>query len=256
MHTMAVANTQGATLAQPVPPRPGTAPTSFRDLLAALNDAAPQPGAGSRVVQAGDCLSSICAARLRAQGGALSPQALHAAVEQVAKANHIANPDLIFPGQRLALGALATTAGRPEGTALPGHPGPWQGLVEGTAALSSAFGLRKDPFTGRVRQHNGIDVAARAGTPIAACEAGSVTFSGWKAGYGQTVVIHHEDGLDSLYGHLARSLVKVGQAVAAHMPIANVGSNGRSTGPHLHFEVRRDGRALEPMAQLALLNAQ
>ena len=123
-------------------------------------------------------------------------------------------------------------------------------LVEASTALSSAYGLRKDPFTGKLRQHSGIDLAAPAGAPIDAFEAGNVTFSGWKPGYGNTVIIRHEDGLESVYGHLSKSLVQVGDQVAARTPIACVGSRGHSTGPHLHFELRKDGKPLDPLNQL------
>lgn len=107
-------------------------------------------------------------------------------------------------------------------------------------------------ITGRLEHHDGIDVTAPPGAPISAIEAGTVTFAGWKPGYGNTVVIRHEDGLESLYAHVSGSLVHIGQTVEARTPIASVGSSGRSTGPHLHFEVRRNGKAFDPTARFGL----
>jgi murein DD-endopeptidase MepM/ murein hydrolase activator NlpD len=173
----------------------------------------------------------------------------------VAKANQITNPDRIHPGQRLDLSMLGTPGtlpARPHAITGQEIPKPWQSLVEGAVALSSPFGLRKDPFTGRVQQHNGIDVSAPFGSPVSAFEPGTVTFSGWKPGYGNIVIIRHEDGLESIYAHLSRSLVAVGQAVESRIHIACVGSSGRSTGPHLYFEVRRNGKAIDPMSQIGL----
>jgi murein DD-endopeptidase MepM/ murein hydrolase activator NlpD len=123
-------------------------------------------------------------------------------------------------------------------------------LIDGASALSSAYGLRRDPFTGRVHQHAGIDVSAAQGTPVAALAAGTVVYAGWRPGYGNTVIIRHEAGLESLYAHLSKALVKVGDQVEARTPIANVGSGGRSTGAHLHFEVRKSGRTIDPLSHL------
>ncbi len=120
------------------------------------------------------------------------------------------------------------------------------GLIDGDVALSSSYGLRRDPFTGRWQRHNGVDLAASAGSAVFPAKAGSVVSSGWEGGYGRMVVIRHDDGLETRYAHLSKSLVKAGDTVEAGQPIAEVGSTGRSTGPHLHFEVRRNGRAIDP----------
>jgi murein DD-endopeptidase MepM/ murein hydrolase activator NlpD len=207
------------------------------------------------IVHQGDCLSRICAEQLKGRGSAASQRAISAAVKEVAKANHIADPNKIGTGQTLDLSVLATVTATStrenKGTAsIQESAKPWQSLVEGTAHLSSGFGLRKDPFTGCVKQHNGIDVAAPAGTPIHAFAAGSVVFSGWRPGYGNTVIIRHEDGVESVYGHASKLLVSVGDQVTCDTPIGCVGSTGRSTGAHLHFEVRRNGQALNPTTLL------
>jgi murein DD-endopeptidase MepM/ murein hydrolase activator NlpD len=115
---------------------------------------------------------------------------------------------------------------------------------------SSTFGNRKDPFTGRLAFHSGIDYAAPHGTKVYAAGAGTVTFVGQKSGYGNLVEITHTNGLVTRYGHLSSFIAKQGQKVQAGTPIARVGSTGRSTGPHLHFEVRRTDNAVDPSRYL------
>ena len=112
--------------------------------------------------------------------------------------------------------------------------------------VSSAFGLRNDPFTGATRQHSGIDLAAPRGTSIEAVRGGTVQFAGTKGGYGNIVIIDHGDGLTTRYAHCDRLDVTEGDTVSAGTPIGTVGSTGRATGPHLHFEVRQDGNAVDP----------
>ena len=115
-----------------------------------------------------------------------------------------------------------------------------------TGKLSSPFGRRPDPFTGRVRFHAGVDLAAPEGTPVYPVKPGTVIFSGTRPGYGKVVEILHEDGYTTLYAHNAINLVNPGDFVDASKPIARVGRTGRSTGPHVHVEVRRHGRLLDP----------
>jgi murein DD-endopeptidase MepM/ murein hydrolase activator NlpD len=117
--------------------------------------------------------------------------------------------------------------------------------------VSSAFGMRRDPFTGRPARHAGIDFPAAYGTPILASGGGRVIAAGYKGAYGRTVVIDHGDGLTTLYGHASRLLVKAGDIVLPQQPIALVGSTGRSSGPHLHFEVIREGARVDPSRYLA-----
>jgi murein DD-endopeptidase MepM/ murein hydrolase activator NlpD len=117
--------------------------------------------------------------------------------------------------------------------------------------VSSQFGKRHDPFTGRLARHTGLDIPAQHGTPILASGGGRVVFSGRRGAYGQAVVIDHGDGLATLYGHASRLLVKTGDVVLPQQKIALVGSTGRSTGPHLHFEVIRKGHRVEPREYLA-----
>lgn len=122
----------------------------------------------------------------------------------------------------------------------------------GVDRISSNFGNRKDPFTGGRAFHAGIDFPAPKGTPVLSAGYGKVSFVGERAGYGKTVEVTHGPGLLTRYGHLSAYLVKEGQIVNTGTPIAEVGSTGRSTGPHLHFEVRRADNAVDPGKYLAV----
>ena len=115
------------------------------------------------------------------------------------------------------------------------------------ASESSGFGLRSDPFTGEAAFHAGQDFAAPMGTPVAATGGGVVSFTGQRNGYGNAVEVTHAGGLMTRYGHLAVIRAHVGERIAAGRVIGEVGSTGRSTGPHLHYEVWLDGRAENPM---------
>jgi murein DD-endopeptidase MepM/ murein hydrolase activator NlpD len=115
--------------------------------------------------------------------------------------------------------------------------------------ISSGFGQREDhPVLGYIpgRHHDGYDFAVAAGSPIHATMEGEVISAGWQGGYGNAVVIRHPNGYETLYGHAQKLLVKPGQHVEAGDVIARVGSTGLSTGPHLHYELRKDGLAVDP----------
>ena len=116
----------------------------------------------------------------------------------------------------------------------------------GKDMISSGFGYRRDPFTRRGAMHKGLDFKGAIGTPIRAASDGRVSFVGWKGGYGKTVEITHGNGLMTRYAHMSRFDAKVGQRVAAGDSIGAIGNTGRSTGPHLHFEVRINNRAVNP----------
>ena len=115
------------------------------------------------------------------------------------------------------------------------------------ARQSSGFGWRKDPIHGRHAFHGGIDLAASQGTPVQSAESGEVIFAGDKSGYGRTVLIRHEYGYVTLYGHLSKILVKKGDKVRRGTDIGRVGKTGRVTGPHLHFEILKEGRQRRPV---------
>jgi murein DD-endopeptidase MepM/ murein hydrolase activator NlpD len=120
----------------------------------------------------------------------------------------------------------------------------WTVPAEGR--LSSAFGKRADPFTQTARFHRGIDIAAPTGAPIRAAQPGTVVFSGHLGGYGNTIILEHAGGYRALYGHASRNLVKEGELISAEQVIGEVGSSGRSTGTHLHFELQKSGERLDP----------
>jgi murein DD-endopeptidase MepM/ murein hydrolase activator NlpD len=130
-------------------------------------------------------------------------------------------------------------------------PAPIHTPLAGSLRISSSYGNRRDPFSGGKAFHAGIDFPAPRGTSVLAAGEGTVTFAGQMSGYGNMVEITHGAGLVTRYAHLSSFLVKEGQTVKTGTPIAKVGSTGRSTGPHLHFEVRRDDRAIDPGKFLA-----
>jgi murein DD-endopeptidase MepM/ murein hydrolase activator NlpD len=135
-----------------------------------------------------------------------------------------------------------------------------QGMFYGTAfaspldevLISSRFGVRSDPFTGHRAFHGGIDFAAPMGTPVRAAHEGVVEFAAWSGGYGNLIAIRHAFGYRTLYGHLQRMDVRVGQRVRMGEVIGRVGSTGHSTGPHLHFELRHYGQPIDPMRYTVL----
>ncbi len=112
--------------------------------------------------------------------------------------------------------------------------------------LSSHFGVRLDPFTGQKAMHKGVDIANRFGAPVLAASRGVVIFAGKMKGYGYLVEIEHGYGFRTRYGHMSAANVTVGDIVEANQMIGRIGSSGRSTGPHLHYEVHRNGRAINP----------
>ena len=112
--------------------------------------------------------------------------------------------------------------------------------------MTSGFGMRIDPILGTRRLHSGVDLAAPSGSPIVATSAGTVSKAGWNGGYGLFVSLEHGGGLQTRYGHMSRLNVVAGQRVHTGDVIGFVGSTGRSTGPHLHFETRVDGQAVRP----------
>jgi murein DD-endopeptidase MepM/ murein hydrolase activator NlpD len=112
--------------------------------------------------------------------------------------------------------------------------------------ISSGFGYRRDPFNGVAAMHAGLDFRGRVGAPIHAAAAGKVTFVGTKSGYGKVIEVSHGNGLMTRYAHMSAWRARPGQEVAAGDVIGAIGNTGRSTGPHLHFEVRINGRAVNP----------
>jgi murein DD-endopeptidase MepM/ murein hydrolase activator NlpD len=137
---------------------------------------------------------------------------------------------------------VAAQAGQPDPIVIGGISQPMA-----RATLSSPFGLRNDPLSGGAGFHAGIDLTAPAGTPIQAAAEGVVVIAGDCEGYGNCIVIDHGVSLATLYGHQSTLLVRVGEHVDAGQVIGLEGSTGRSTGPHLHFEVRLHGLPIDPL---------
>lgn len=118
--------------------------------------------------------------------------------------------------------------------------------LPGELDQSSGFGVRVDPFFGRPAMHTGLDFRGEQGDPVRATAAGTVSQAGWNGGYGKLVEIDHGNGLSTRYGHLSEITVREGQSIKVGQVIGRVGSTGRSTGPHLHYETRNDGDAVDP----------
>ena len=116
--------------------------------------------------------------------------------------------------------------------------------------MSSRFGLRTDPFTGRAAMHEGVDFAGKEGAPVISVAAGVVTWSDKRYGYGQMIEVNHGSGYITRYAHNKENLVKVGDIVKKGQEIALMGNTGRSTGPHVHFEVYKHGRPVDPAAYI------
>ena len=133
--------------------------------------------------------------------------------------------------------ALATSPALPAPPADPGSPAP----------VSSAVGWRRDPMTGAARFHQGVDLAVAYGRDVRAAAEGVVAFAGTQNGYGHTVVIDHADGRQTRYAHLSQGLVRAGEAVSEGQVVGKSGNSGRSTGPHLHFEMLVHGQAVDPL---------
>ncbi|WP_427966348.1 M23 family metallopeptidase [Altererythrobacter sp.] len=112
--------------------------------------------------------------------------------------------------------------------------------------VTSSYGIRRDPFTRRPAMHSGLDFKGRIGSPIYAAAKGRISFVGRKSGYGKVVEVSHGNGLLTRYAHMSKFHARVGQQVASGDVIGAIGSTGRSTGPHLHFEVRINNRAVNP----------
>jgi murein DD-endopeptidase MepM/ murein hydrolase activator NlpD len=123
---------------------------------------------------------------------------------------------------------------------------PYRKPVIGEVEFTSGFGVRSDPFLGRPAMHTGLDFRAAMGDPVRATANGNVVSAGWSGGYGRMIEIDHGNGISTRYGHLSEIGVKIGDTIKIGQVIGEVGSTGRSTGPHLHYETRIDGEAVDP----------
>ncbi len=161
------------------------------------------------------------------------PQEVVLQVNRVAAEDVYAGLELFFPGVQ--------------------HTGVERSVMTGTAFLrpisgfiSSGFGYRTDPFTKKIKFHRGIDIAAPVGTAVRASLDGRVVSIGYNPLFGNHIFIRHQIGFSTLYGHLERVFVQRGSTVSRGQPIGSVGNTGKSTGPHLHFEIRKNGVPIQP----------
>ncbi|MNR82463.1 Murein DD-endopeptidase MepM [compost metagenome] len=199
----------------------------------------PKPTAGpSYTVQSGDSLSAIAA---RTLGNSDRWREIYDLNRDVIGSN----PNQIHAGMTLRLPGGASVSKPP---AAP-DSGRWQWPVSGSK--TSNYGNRKHPITGEHKLHSGMDIGAATGTPVHTVKSGRVTFAGWNGGYGNYVVVDHGGGLQTAYAHLSKINVSNGQNVGARDVVGKVGSTGQSTGPHLHFEVKKNGSFVDPAAYLA-----
>jgi len=119
--------------------------------------------------------------------------------------------------------------------------------------ITSTFGHRENPFGGsNVETHKGLDISGPLGSPVKAMAEGTVEFAGRRGGFGNCIMLKHANGFETLYGHLSRILVTVGEKIKIGQTIGNIGSTGRSTGPHLHYEIHKNGQQINPQSFLTL----
>lgn len=131
-----------------------------------------------------------------------------------------------------------------KGTGVYAWPAP------GHERITSSYGWRMHPILGVRKLHTGVDIGAPSGADVVAAQSGTVIYSGWMNGYGNTIILDHGAGMSTLYAHQSKLLVSVGAEVSKGDTIGKVGSTGRSTGPHLHFEVRKDGDPIDPTSYI------
>lgn len=197
-----------------LPPRAGSMVETPSDERIALNGPGP--------ARAGRAIVSI------------GPQTLAQGVPRYAQRNEVAGTALVV-----------SFASSPPREPLPRGAAP--SLLPVAGRLTGAFGWRADPLHGSARFHAGVDIAAPARSPVAATADGSVASAGWSGGYGYMVILDHGNGVETRYAHMAAIDVEVGRSVRQGDVIGLVGSTGRSTGPHVHYELRVGGRAADPM---------
>lgn len=161
-------------------------------------------------------------------------------LDDIIEANAIKDPSSLRQGHTLFLPGAKKLAVRSRG-------GSYSGALPVAGRISSPFGLRRHPISGRRHFHRGVDIAARSGSSIVAVRSGVVTYSGYRGGYGYMVEIRSKDGVTTRYAHNLKNKVSVGTRVKGGQVIGRVGSTGYSTGPHVHYEILRNGRHVNPL---------
>lgn len=169
-------------------------------------------------------------------------------IDKIAGVNKIKKDGPLSVGQVLFLPGASQAAQKQSGSSVSGSRRSFRWPVVGR--INSPYGWRRHPLSGRRSFHSGIDIKATRHTKIKAAKAGTVVHAGWMGGYGRVVVVRHDSTYSTLYGHCERLYVKKGQKVSLGAVIASVGSSGRTTGPHLHFEVRVHNRPDNPLKYL------
>lgn len=198
----------------------------------------PQPASGWILVKQGQTLSEIADQH-------------RTSVRTLVDTNGLRSAHSIRVGQRLLIPGRETASGGRMAAALLPASRSQAAVLRVAGFLWPARGVLTSRFGMRWRRHHdGIDIAAPRGTPVHAAKAGRVIFSGWYYGYGRTIIVDHGSGLTTLYGHNATLLVRNGQAVESGHLIARVGCTGHCYGSHLHFEIRVNGRAVNPLKYL------
>jgi len=192
---------------------------------------------GHIVVRKGDCLSKIA-------------ERLNINVKDLVSWNNLKNPEIIHPGQILVLKnnteySKNLSENKKNITQLQYE----QEFIWPTINknINSDYGMRSDPFTGKMDFHPAIDIAGRVGDPVFAVKDGTVIFTGKRNGYGNMIILRHNNEIFSVYAHNSINLVRNGQNIKQGQIIAKIGSTGKSTAPHLHFEIRKNIKPLNPL---------
>ena len=186
----------------------------------------------------------------------LPSDAVNAAIKNLSQQTQQKEDRLASLAQKLSTQPTTTIINMPTTGSYAGNGMLTVRPITSSARMSSGFGYRIHPVTGKTQFHKGMDFAAPIGTPIYATGNGVVTFSGWGTGYGRYVEVDHGNGTVTRYAHTSANYVNVGDTVYANQQIAAVGNTGRSTGAHLHYEVRQNGQAVNPQTYLALAPAR
>ena len=169
-------------------------------------------------------------------------------IAQITKANGITNPNMIRAGQELFLPGAKPPKPSVAKQSVAVARTKW--VTPAPGRVSSQYGMRQHPISGRYTMHKGVDIACGQGGRIQAARAGTVTYAGRLGGYGLLVVVEHPGGYETRYAHCSEITVRRGEKVAQGERIAKAGATGYAKGPHLHFEVHRNGKAVDPVAYL------
>jgi murein DD-endopeptidase MepM/ murein hydrolase activator NlpD len=200
-----------------------------------LEDESEEPGLGAGTMF--ETIDAELAQRLSGQRGGLAPMLMDAMANAADRATTASAPSRVNAVSTAPMApshTVAVAAGASESAASAG------------STVTSSYGWRHDPFTGAAKFHSGVDIRASYGQDVGAAAGGRVVFAGEQGGYGQSVIVEHASGLQTRYAHLSSIEVENGQTLEPGHVVGRVGQSGRATGPHLHFEVLKNGRAVNP----------